>query len=60
MEKKESLKKEIEQEEADRTAVFKKELKELISKYDCLLIPFVVIEGGQVIADIKIKANRIQ
>ena len=60
MEKNESLKKEIEQEEADRTAAFKKELKELISKYDCSLIPFVVIEGGQVIVDIKIKANRIQ
>ena len=59
MEKK-SLKKEIEQEEADRTTAFKKELKELISKYDCLLIPFVVIEGGNVVVDIKIKANRIQ
>jgi len=59
MEKK-SLKKEIEQEEADRTAVFKKELKELISKYDCLLIPFVVIEGGNVVVDIKIKANRLK
>ena len=60
MEKKESLKKEIEQEEADRTTAIKKELKELISKYDCSLIPFVVIEGGQVVADIKIKANRVQ
>ena len=59
MEKK-SLKKEIEQEEADRTAVFKKELKELISKYDCLLIPFVVIESGNVVVDIKIKANRLK
>ena len=59
MEKK-SLKKEIEQEEADRTTAFKKELKELISKYDCLLIPFVVIEGGNVVVDIKIKTNRIQ
>ena len=59
MEKK-SLKEEIEREEADRTAAFKKELKELISKYDCLLIPFVVIEGGNVVVDIKIKANRIQ
>ena len=59
MEKK-SLKKEIEQEEADRTTAFKKELKELISKYDCLLIPFVVIEGGNVVVDIKIKANRLK
>lgn len=47
----------IEKEKMERLESFKQELKALLNKHNCALVPYAMIEGQSVRTDIKIIAG---